>query len=414
MRFSSLAEADAFLGPMLDRPEPARRETVAPGVSLVIAAIDLGDGAFSNLYTLSWTAPARADIDVFPDAAASPWSRGHALARCGMRGAVATGGFSFLADDAAAAPRARCLNLAIWTGEVLSLPVVDQDALVARAGALAVEHVPAAGLLRLNGDLVRWSGARTERTAECVVFGNASARIVHSDAPATGKRRHLVANTRWTPALSSDSGYADVGFLRGPGRVFRGAAVRADGGLDIFAYDLVLRCPAERLRRAAPDNTADPRTVGPIDLSDPSLAGAVSVGPSLLHPALEDHPLHREPSLGSNPLLGGRRASRLVYFGDAAGQHHLQLWDARPGSRACPGVTLDEAAHHARAHHDVAFGCFLDSGKSGKLCVVGDAGVASYGNRHYLRWPAAGEGDFVWTPDAGRPAASLLVITAPA
>lgn len=63
-----------------------------------------------------------------------------------------------------------------------------------------------------------------------------------------------------------------------------------------------------------------------------------------------------------------------------------------------------------RAEHEVVEGCFLDSGKSGKLCVSDGTAVRSLGNRSYLRWPIAGDDAFVWMPDHGRPTASLLVI----
>lgn len=412
-RFASMAEATRLLGPLLDRPEPTRTVTIGPGVSLSVESIALGLGAFSNLHTLSWTAPARAEVAIADDPSEGPWTRGRALARLGARGGVATGGFGFLADDAAGAPRARCLNLAIRAGVPISVPVIDQEALVCRGGSLAVEDVAAEGRLRLNGEVVRWAGARSGRAGECSVFGNANVRIVHRDDPRTGNFRHLVADSRRTPVLAIDAGAADVGFVRGADGLLRGAGRADGGGLDIFAFDVVLRCPVARLRGRVDDNIVVLDTIGAIDLADPGLDSAISVGPSLLHPSLEAHPLHREPSLGSTPLLGGRRASRLLYFADADGRRHLQLWDARPDSAACPGVTLDEAARHARGRYDVVHGCFLDSGKSGKLCVVDGVAATAYGNRHYLRWPTPDDDGFIWTPDEGRPAASMIVVTAP-
>jgi hypothetical protein len=412
-RFASMAEAARFLGPVLDRPEPTRTVMIGPGISLAVEAVELGGEAFSNLYTLSWTPPARAEIAIVDTPGESPWTRGLALARQGARGGVATGGFGFLADGAAGAPRTRSLNLAIRAGVPLSVPVIGQDALICRGGALSVEHVAAEGLLRLNGERLRWVGSRSGQAGECSVFGNANVRIEHRDDPRTGKYRHLVADSRRTPPLAAGSGAADVGFVRAADGLLRGAARADGGGLDIFAFDLVLRCPVARLRRNVHDDIAVVDTIGAIDLADPALETAISVGPSLLHPSLEAHPLHHEPSLGSTPLLGGRRASRLLYFAAADGRRSLQLWDARPDSALCPGVTLDEAVRHARARHDVVHGCFLDSGKSGKLCIADGDAAAAYGNRHYLRWPAPGDEHFVWTPDEGRPAASMIVVTAP-
>lgn len=408
-RFASVAEAERFIGPEVDRREVARVEEVGPGVSLAVRAVELGDGAFCNVYTACWRAPARASLCVV-DPLESPFARAQGLARGGVRGVVATGGFFFLADDAEAVPRARSLNMAVRAGQVWSLPVVGQDALVGRDGALAVRELAAEGVLTFNGAVLRWRGSRAAGEAECVVYGNANVVIQHRADARTGKMRHFIKESRWTP--EAGAGSCDVGFDRGGDGVFRGAGVAERGGLDIFSYDLVLRCVKARVRAPVGDNVVVVRSVGGLELGDPRLDSVISVGPSLLHGDLEGHPLHGEPSLGSTPLLGGRRGSRLLYFSDVDGACRLQLWDGRPGSAVCPGVTLDEAARGARAEFAVVEGCFLDSGRSGKLCVSDGSGVQSLGNRHYLRWPIAGDDAFVWTPDEGRPMASLVVITA--
>lgn len=408
-RFASLDEALRWLGPELDRPEQACTREIAPGLALETRVIELGDGAFCNRYTAHWEEPARAALRLV-DPLESPFACARALAGAGEPGLVAPAGFFFLADDADASPRALSLNLAVQAGLVLSLPVVGQDALVCRAGELTVRTIAAEGTLRLNGEVLRWAGSRAGRDADCLVYGNADARIEHRPDARTGKARHFVAESRRTPALAPGSGVTDVGFLRGPGGKFRGLVRDDAGGLDIFACDLVLRCPSSRLRAHAPDNEVEVLRIDTLDPCDPALESAISVGPSLLHEALEQHALHREPSLGSTPLLGGRRAARLLYFRSASGVCSLQLWDARPDSAVCPGVTLDEAAASVRAEHEVVEGCFLDSGKSGKLCVSDGSAVRSLGNRSYLRWPVPGDDAFVWMPDHGRPTASLLVI----
>jgi hypothetical protein len=404
-RFRDLAEAEAFLGPALDRPEAASLRAVAPGLTLERRAVEFGGGTFCNRYTARWAAPARAEICVV-DPLESPFARAQRLAGRGFRGVVATGGFFFLADDAEVLPRARSLNLAVVGGVAVSMPVVGQTALVGRAGALEVREVAAAGTLRVNGEVLRWVGSRADGGAECVVFGNADARVEHRADARTGKLRHFVPASRWTPALAAGSGAIDVGFRRVEG-AFVAMEYAAGGGIDIFKYDLVLRCEDSRVLGV--EDRAEILTVDRLELGDPRLT-AISVGPSLLDTRLAEHPLHREPSLGSYPLLGGQRAARLLYFRDGEGACHLQLWDGRPGSAVCPGVTLEEVAERVRGEYAVVEGCFLDSGRTGKLCVVDETGVHSLGNRHYLRWPVAGDDAFVWTPDAGRPTASLLVI----
>ena len=63
-----------------------------------------------------------------------------------------------------------------------------------------------------------------------------------------------------------------------------------------------------------------------------------------------------------------------------------------------------------RNRSDVVSGCLLDSGNTSKLNVFRDGRLESFGNRHYLRWPPPGGSGFTWTPDAGRPVASLIAL----
>ena len=394
-RFPTVEAASAFLGPRLDRPVPERREQIAAGVWLHQSAIPLPDGRFTNCTRLSWQA-GRAAICL----AGERTSTAAAAAAQPDLLAVSTGGFFFLADDCTLRPRCLSLNLALADGRVHSLPVVDQEALIRQDGALRVAVVPARGRLTLAGVPLRWAGARTDHPAEVRVYGNACVIIEHVADPDTGKRRVFRADSRHTPPAPAGQVY--LGLHREDDGRFEIAEETA-GRMDLFAHDLVLAAP-----RGVRRGPVAVQTVGELPVAGLS---AISVGPALDCPDLAAHPLNREPSLGSTPLLLDRPSSRLIFCETGDGGEHLWLLDGRPGSPVCPGVLMQEAAALVQAALPVRSGCFLDSGQTPRISLRRADGVWEHiGNRHYLRWPTAKDPDFVWTPDAGRPVASLLTV----
>ncbi|HWO61208.1 MAG TPA: hypothetical protein VNO31_14365 [Umezawaea sp.] len=395
-RFDSLAEAAAHLGPLLDRPVPTSHATLAPGITFHAESLSLGS-TFTNSYTTSWHAPARAEVLVTePPVSAAD----HARRTGGV--VTSTAGFFFLADRCRHRPRTLSLNLAIRDGRVLSVPVATRDALVSRDGVLSVVEVEARGELSLSGRRLRWAGSKTGLDADCFVYGNANCVIHHRPDERTGKVRVFQEESRFTPAIT-DGRWTDLGFHAAPDGHFE-AVTRGDGGrVDVFGHDVVVRCP-----RSAAGTRLDVHTIGPLTLDGEW--NAISVGPSLAHPDPNTHPLNDDRSLGSYPLLRDRPSTRLVFYVTADGARHLRLFDGRPGSGTFPGLTLDQTLAAVRAGGDVVSGCLLDSGNTSKLNVVRDGRLTTFGNRHYLRWPRPGESGFTWTPDHGRPVASLIAL----
>jgi hypothetical protein len=401
VRFPSSEAAHAALADRLDARAPSAREDLADGVALTREVMELGGGAFSNVYTLEWdVAKARAE-HVAPD---PPRSALEVARACPDALAVATGSFFFLADRAGARPRRLNLNLRVEGGVLWGAPMRDQEVLLrSRGGALRVETLRARGVLELGGEVLEWEGSRTGREAECTLFGSGHCVIRHEHVEGLGRARVLDAASTRTPPMESGA-RADVGLERDGEGGFVVAAVSREGGLDHFAHELAARVPSALARVGVRLRV---RSVDGLEVGE-GLWDGVSAGPSVWHEDLESHPTDRDRSLGSTPLLTGRRASRMVFsrHGDRA---RFTLFDARPGSLVFVGATLGEAAAWVRAR-GAGSGCLLDSGNTPKLALARGGEVESLGNRHYLRWPTEEDPTYLWTPDRGRPTASLWAL----
>lgn len=183
--FSSPREAAAFMETEIDRPVTERLTQLGEGIRLHAAARSVGESGFANVY----------DIACEPGAGTAPI---HVSGRPvepktteQADGALVTtsAGFFFLADKASGLPRQASLNLAIDGGRIVSLPVVDREAVMTRSGVLSADHIRADGGFAINGSSVTWTGSRTGRSADCYVYGNGNAVITHEKDAATGTSR---------------------------------------------------------------------------------------------------------------------------------------------------------------------------------------------------------------------------------
>lgn len=386
----------------IDRPVTRRACQAGIGIELRAFPYAVSGGGFTNVYDVSWQPDAvTASIHI----SARPVDiRAEAQARGAL--VTASAGFFILGDRVSALPRQASLHLAIGSGQIVSLPVADREAVLTRDGTLSAAHVRAEGLLVIDGRELTWTGSRTGRLAQCYVYGNGNAVITHQHDPVTGTARVLDETSRLTPAIRPGSKLADVGFLSVGDGGFRSAAVSTSGGMDIFCHDVVIRCPASTVEPGHVSRM-DIRQVGPLNggcLPD----AAVSAGPCLDTADFAVHPVNDDPSLGSKPPFADRPMARLVLYQDLRGRTHLRLFDGRPGSPVFSGVTPAEARDAIAVDTGFRWGCFLDPGQTARICVNGPGGLASYGNRHYLQWPQNGTGMFTWVPGTGRPVASII------
>lgn len=143
-QFTTLSEAQDFVGNVVDVPIEARSEAIRPGLVLNSSSIDLGGGRFTNSYDLVFRGEdVQAEIVAFDHLMSA-----HDFARSSpQHTAVSSGGFFYLADRASASPRQLALNLSISGGDLRSLPVSDRESIVVERGVMGARTVAALGSL---------------------------------------------------------------------------------------------------------------------------------------------------------------------------------------------------------------------------------------------------------------------------
>lgn len=401
--FETDREAKNFIREQIDVPAPEIVESLGDGIVLRTFSQELTEGVFTNVYDLSFPADRlRPSIDL-QDKLVSVFD--YAKSHPDIR--VATGGgFFFLADRASAAPRQLGLNLAFSNGRIHNFPVVDREAVVVDKERLGARHIQALGMLGINSEELSWSGSLTPHETDVKVFANGNSIITHIRNDATGSARVLDENSRYTPTIDTDD-TVDIGFIHRDDGVFIGVSSSQQGGMDIFTHDVVLRAHERHAHGELPQMQL--RTLGEKAV-DGALQGAVSVGPMLNTESFTEHPVNSDKSLGSKPPFLDVPLARTVLYETDSGIVHIRLFDGRPGSTIFPGITPDQAAKSIKEEASIAWGCFLDPGQTAKLIVKGDEDIASYGNRHYLKWPQLPGEKFIWVPKTGRPIASMITL----
>lgn len=400
--FNTDREAKEFVRGRVDVPVEGCVDCLSDEMSLRIYSQELDEGAFTNVYDLSFQVDALHPSIELPDQLESVFD--YVTPQSNVRAATG-GGFFFLADRASGAPRQLGLNLAIQDGQIHNFPVVDREAVVVEGKKLSAEHVQAMGVLGINGAEVSWAGSLTNHERDVTVFGNGNSIIAHVHNDETGSVRVLDESSRYTPDISVDD-TIDVGFVRREDGVFIGVNSSTEGKLDIFSHDVVARMHERHVHKGLP--TMRLITLGSKAI-DSSLQGAVSVGPMLNADNFTAHPINKDLSLGGKPPFLDIPLARTVLYG-TDNRVHVRLFDGRPGSPVFPGVTPDQAVQLVEQDSDISWGCFLDPGQTAKVVVRDNENIESYGNTHYLRWPQEPGGKFVWVPRSGRPVASMITL----
>lgn len=407
--FPSAADARVYIQDKVDVPARDNEVMFDDRIRMHIFPQDLPDGRFTNVYDMSYRPEmVCAGLRI----TRSPRSVADFISDFPPAIAAASGAFLFLADVSSGTPRQAALNLALRRyGRAASLPVTDREALIDDGQRFSARMIRAVGEVAIGGNLLSWSGSRTDYDTDTKVFSNGNVVIRHTvidDMTARKQRiRVLDESSRLTPELPRGSGMVDLGLLADTYGRMQVRATQEDGGMDMFDYDVVLRCAA-----AAIQGTVDEVRFLSVDslALDGRVHGALSVGPMLDDPAFENNAINADPSLGSDPPFADVPMVRLAVFEAADGTMHLTLFDGRPESGNFKGVTPREAVKLIREKDEVVWGCFLDPGRTAKLATRTNRTIMTYGNAHYLQWPAEPGGRYVWVPGTGRPVPSAITL----
>ena len=157
--------------------------------------------------------------------------------------AATTGGFFYLVDRASGQPRHLALNLMMSGSRIHSMPVRDQETVVASDKGISTHQLQSIGVMSINGKELDWSGAATEHDTAVKIYGNGNSVIRHIPDSQTVTARALDESSRFTPQIRTDD-QVDIGFVGRPDGKFTGVTSRRDGGVDIFEHDFVARCTA--------------------------------------------------------------------------------------------------------------------------------------------------------------------------
>ncbi|MFI9630055.1 phosphodiester glycosidase family protein [Streptomyces sp. NPDC052042] len=384
------------------RPTRSWVRHLAGGIDLTARPVDLGEGCFTNAYTL--------DVDL-DRAHCRPVSSpaGYHLRSLvgGSTVAAVSGAFSFISDDPDYQPAEPCLDLAIRNGRTASLPTADKPAFLLHHDRPTVRALAATGTLTVAGHPHTWTGSKRRHPAwpgEFTVFGAGNCRIRYHDDPRTGFRRDV------DPAANTTPRHPDAldCTITSTGAGLRIAALHPGGGTDLFTGAFVLRTHRPwptHLTLGAPVHVT---TLDTLDTAD--IDGALSLGPTAADAAAGRTDAW-DQSLGTSPFRPHARYARtLLTVNDR--RLTLLVLDGAPLTRTFQGATAQEAADLcARAGFDPATVFHLDGGQTSKIAYTNGHQADAVGSLHYLRWPRHPHQPFRWHGLDGRRLRSALEIT---
>ncbi|MBO4260247.1 hypothetical protein [Streptomyces griseorubiginosus] len=385
---------------------PERTCQIAPGASFLTKSMGLGQGSFTNAYTL------RIAMDQVRTQAISRTDGFHLRDLVGADGvfAAVSGSFSFISDDPSYQPAEPCLDFCCRNGAVMSLPTVSKPAFLVHHGQATIGMLKAAGTLRVQGQAFRWVGSKEPHPvgrydpAVLTVFGAANCRVRYTDDPRTGFMRDVDAATNITPP---DTAAVDAVVSWIPHDGHRVTAVHPGGGADLFAGNFVLRASRAQAAHLRVGATVEITQIGALDVR--ALASGLSTGPSVAT-AAAGRCRGYDQCLGTDPFRDTRYARTLIALHGR--ELRFQVLDGAPLSTTFRGVTPAETADLcAREGLDPQHVYHLDGGASSKIAFTSGDTAEVAGSMHYLRWPRSSGEPFRWQGLDGRVLRSAFTIS---
>ncbi len=402
-RFATIAEAEACMREIVDRPIPRQMVVAEDRLTFTSFTHILPQGRFTNIYDISFDPRAvTANIHI-GDELEGVYEY---IERTPTLIAATSGPFFCHIDQNEGVPHQPVLNLAIANGQVKSLPVVDREAVLCMNNTLVAKPVQAVGIVSFGGTELTWAGSSAGHDADCVIFGNGNLVVERVACEINKSKRIIASASRYTPVFTRRD-MVDVGFIPHPAGGFVADSVSDQGGMDICRYAFIGRLP----KRYIPRNPGARLHVLSIDDMIPGrdILGGFTTGP-MLNADFATHPIHQDRSLGPLSPLTEYPAARMVLYETTKGRVHIRIFDGRPGSEIFQGVTPTEALSLVHAEGSIRWGCFLDGGHTARTCIRQDKDVKGYGNAHYLTLPSNNNHSYTWAGKRGRPTAGIIAL----
>lgn len=405
MLFDSVAEMDTFMATTMDRPIKPRTTTLTGGMRMVAKTRKTGLTTFTNIYDLQWSH--QGSLRAVVNCHTPTQSITKTIANEASMAAIVNGGFFYLTDKDRDNPQHVALNFAVENNVLLSLPIIDREALIIMNNTMRARVIQAQGVLHIGDRKFRWRGSRTEHSADCTIFNLSNVHVHYVDDARFGTMRQLDSTTRYTPIITVGTPQMDLGIVEQDGKLVV-AAQDWGGSLDLFKYNFVIRCPRASSSENMIGQTVIVDTVDDLKVAD--IQGALTTGPALDAPDFNNHNVNFDLSLCDKPPFIDCRTARLVLL-STQDTYHLVLFDSRKGSETFAGVTPTEVRDSIREMYGpIVWGCFLDSGLTSKIAVRHAGTIQTFGNRHYTRWPKSSDEKFHWIPDEGRLVGSSIAL----
>ena len=411
---------------------------ISDGVSLSSRSVELGEGAFTNVYDLSFD-------NTDPALNARIITRQHPLyahrlfvnelsnlSSTDRPVACINGAFFFLQDEQLKkTPKEIIYNLNIRDGKVLGLPAVDRPALIVnKEGHINASELEASGIIMIGEKEVGWIGgekiAHKKQNQEkgvstkynTVLFNSACCTIEYENPEDKTSLRKLRQDLNQTPKGDE---VIDIVVSADEQGNLSVSSINPGGGTDFFDGNFILQMKKVESEGIQVGDEVNPKTIGRLNLNE--VKSAMTTGPSVGHfLGHSDHEINCDPSLGSfPPFAANMRYARSVMYEDKKGYIHMVVFDAVPRSKDMKGVTPYETAKNIP--EDVKWSVFLDGGQSSRVTFetidseTGNPKIDARGNKQYVRLhkrdkksqTVGADDQFLWTT-RGRPLSSIVAL----
>lgn len=377
---------------------------------LCMYPLELGDGAFTNVYDFSYD-PSFATTVLH--SAQTPYYLRRQLMNDTRILAGINGGFYFSANEASSTPSELVFNLCIRNGKIVSLPVIDMPvAMMTEEGELHVENLGAFGMMQIGDHEITWAGKYSpfSDVSDAAVYTPACATIHYISSPHEEIAFRKLDDTPSFISTPKDKDSVDIALKMNEDGKLVVAYIQQGGGSNIVTSPCVLHLHQGTTDYHVGDHVEIVH-IGNLPIDAHAITSAISIGPEVSWFASNiGHPFDQLPSLCNQPFQN-RRHARSVLLKDSTGRMHLQVFDGKTNSPSFSGITPYEVYQHLSSKQ-LQWAYFLDGGKSARLAVRSEKElpVLTLGNNYLKRFFQNPSFPPLWNGYNGRKIPSSILI----